>query len=766
MREAEQGWETDGRQSSGRNGGAPLRAHRSPQASGPVARRLLVALVALGLIAPFDLPVFPSGPQPVVAGEPGRTSPRETVVALADDDEKETTDKETADKKSPAAKEAAEKPAAEEPEDPDAPQNPFPKRFPAPGFEGGSEWLNVSGPISLQDVRGKIVLLDFWTYCCINCMHVLPDLAYLEKKYPNEIVVIGVHSAKFDNEKDSANIRDAILRYEIEHPVINDNEMTVWRKFGVRAWPSLVLVDPEGQYCGYVSGEGNRELLETVIDKLIAYHRAKKTLDETPVSFHLEREQVEPTPLRFPGKLLADAASDRLFISDSNHNRIVVTSLSGKLKEVIGTGAIGRKDGSYAEATFDHPQGMALRDEVLYVADTENHLLRAIDLKAKTVSTIAGTGTQGHPRGVEGPALTTEIGSPWDLVFAGDTLYIAMAGPHQIWSMNIAKKTIAPYAGSSREDIRNGPLAEAALAQPSGICTDGKFLYVVDSEGSAVRQIDLKPDGRVETLVGTSDLPQGRSLFEFGDIDGEGDTARLQHPLGIVWHDGLLYVADSYNHKIKKVDPKKKSSTSYLGTGKPGKTDEPAMLSEPAGVSIAGTTLYIADTNNHLIRTVDLATGTMTTLPLEGVTPPAPPKSSSALPDTTNVVAVPPQTIAAGKELAIEIALELPEGYKLNPLSPILYTLTATGDQPLVAAADLGVRLELDPPKEGTKVSLRLPTTGEPGEGQFELKVVYGYCRDGKGGLCKLATARWSLPLTAAKDSPDKPVTLEAPKAP
>ena len=192
--------------------------------------------------------------------------------------------------------------------DEDAVENPFPNRHPAPELEGGVEWLNTGGPISVKDLRGKIVLVDFWTFCCINCIHVLPDLHALEKKYPNELVVIGVHSAKFDNEKETGNIRKAILRYEIEHPVVNDAEMVIWRKFGVNSWPSLVVLDPEGQYCGYVSGEGNRELLEKVIDRLIAYHKSKGTLDETPVRFDLERSKVQDTPLRFPGKLLVDEA--------------------------------------------------------------------------------------------------------------------------------------------------------------------------------------------------------------------------------------------------------------------------------------------------------------------------------------------------------------------------------------------------------------------------------------------------------------------------
>ncbi|HTI50857.1 MAG TPA: thioredoxin-like domain-containing protein, partial [Planctomycetaceae bacterium] len=296
-----------------------------------------------------------------------------------------------ADKSDPQGKPATDEKAGKAAEEPEvvAAANPFPRRFKAQELDGGTGWLNTTGEITLKDLRGKVVLLDFWTYCCINCMHILPDLKHLERKYDKQLVVIGVHSAKFENERESDNIRRAIMRYEIEHPVVNDSEMTIWRKFNVNSWPTLVLIDPEGFYCGFVSGEGNREALEEAIDKVIAYHKRKGTLDESPVRFDLERDRAEATPLRFPGKLLADEAGNRLFISDSNHNRIVITSLDGRLLDVVGTGAIGKENGAYDRASFDHPQGLALVRDTLYVADTENHLIRAIDLSARQVRNVA-----------------------------------------------------------------------------------------------------------------------------------------------------------------------------------------------------------------------------------------------------------------------------------------------------------------------------------------------------------------------------------------
>ena len=451
---------------------------------------------------------------------------------------------------------------------------PEKKKVAAPELDGGVAWLNSAGPLSLKkDLKGKVVLLDFWTLCCINCIHIMPDLAKLEKKYANELVVIGVHSPKFENEKETSSIRKAILRYQIEHPVINDADHAIWDRYEVDAWPTLVLIDPEGNLVGYTSGEGNYELLDTVIGKLVEEHRKKKTLNEKPIRFDLAKyRESGDTPLFFPGKVLADEKSKRLFIADSTHHRIVVTDLGGKFVAAIGTGEPGRADGAFDKCQFHDPQGMALDGDTLYVADRKNHVIRAVDLKAKTVTTIAGNGTQeldAFARRLDKPVPARSIGlnSPWDVLIEGDTLFIAMAGHHQIWSLDLKKKEIIPYAGSGRENIRDGPLAFSNFAQPSGLATDGKNLYVADSEISALRKVPLGGAGRVETLV-------GRGLFVFGDQDGPGQVddplsdkkeARLQHALGVAHHDGKLYVADTYNSKMRVFDLKSKELTTLVG---------------------------------------------------------------------------------------------------------------------------------------------------------------------------------------------------------
>jgi thiol-disulfide isomerase/thioredoxin len=490
------------------------------------------------------------------------------------------------------------------------------KRMPAPGLQGGIAWLNTGSPLTLDDLKGRVVLLDFWTLCCINCIHTLPDLAKLEAKYPGILVVIGVHTPKFDNEKLTESVRKAVLRYQIKHPVVNDADMRIWRRYGVRSWPTLILIDPDGNYYGQVSGEGAFEVLDHHIEKLVKEHRAKKTLNEAPINFTLVKEE-KRTPLYFPGKVLADAAGNRLFIADSTHHRIVITDLQGKKIAIAGSGAEGLKNGSFDQAEFAEPQGMTLAGDTLYVADRKNHVLRALDLKQQTVKTVAGTGEQDREsRFAGGPAMRIGLNSPWDLLWHEGIVYVAMAGHHQIWAFDPVKNRIDPYAGNGREDIEDGSLANSSFAQPSGLTTDGKTLWVADSEASAVRAVPLEGKGDVTTVVGVV----GDGLFHYGDQEGVGNKARLQHALGVNYHQGKLYVADTYNSKIKLIDPVTQRCTTWLGD--PPGWLKAKMFDEPGGLSIGGDKMYVADTNNHRIRVVDMRTREVTTLPLDGVTPP------------------------------------------------------------------------------------------------------------------------------------------------
>jgi len=499
-------------------------------------------------------------------------------------------------------------------------QNPI-DPTPAPELDGGVAWLNTGKALKLKDLRGKIVLLDFWTLCCINCMHIMPDLAKLEEKYKNQLVVIGVHSPKFENEKNNETLRKAILRYELKHPVVNDANKKIWTAYNAQWWPTIAIIDPEGNVVSGSAGEPrvNFKAIDNVITTLIRKHRKNKTLDENPLRFDTAKFRDGPdTPLYFPGKIVADAKGKRLFIADSTHHRIVITDLDGKKIAIAGIGQPGHKDGAFDKAQFDDPQGMAVQDDTLYVADRKNNCLRQLDLKAQTVKTIAGTTKTftlpGTPRAM---ACT-----PWDVWLQGQYLFVAMSGSHQIWVMDIKRQTFVPFAGDQTEEIKDGPRLSAKFAQPSGLTSDGRNLYVADAEVSAIRQVPMDGDKPVETLA-------GRGLFVFGDRDGPGQVADanqrmttealLQHAVGVAYDDGKLYVADTYNSKIKIIDLNTNMVTTFLGG--PAKKGEEPLFNEPTGLSIAGTNLYVADTNAHRIRIVNLNTKEIKTLELKGVTP-------------------------------------------------------------------------------------------------------------------------------------------------
>lgn len=479
-----------------------------------------------------------------------------------------------------------------------------PQTIHSPEFPPDFTWLNTTRPLTVRgDLRGRVTLLDFWTYCCVNCMHVLPVLARIERRFaPDPVVVIGIHSAKFISEKDPANIRRAIQRYGIKHPVVVDSEHDIWQQFAVRAWPTLILIDAE-RYVRYtLPGEADETELTTRIQELLDEGRQKGLLAAAPLDIAQEPD-IDETVLRFPGKV--HVATERLFIADSGHNRILVARLDGGIEAVVGEGGAGAHDGPASHASFYNPQGMAVMDGLLYVADTGNHLLRAIDLKTYKVTTIAGTSELGHGDSTGDPRdpWSMPLRSPWALLPIGaNHLLIAMAGSHQIWVYDKEHSVVAPWAGTGQEDHIDGPLKEAAFAQPSGLTAAGKYILIADSEISSVRAIDLE-DGQVRTIV-------GRGLFDFGDSVGAPDEVLLQHPLDVAAGSGCLYVADTYNNKIKAVSFGSMRTETVFGDG------NPATMHEPGGIAVAGADLFIADTNNHRILKGDPATGVLTELNL------------------------------------------------------------------------------------------------------------------------------------------------------
>jgi thiol-disulfide isomerase/thioredoxin len=484
-------------------------------------------------------------------------------------------------------------------------------RIHAPELAGALEWFNVPAPLTLADLRGKVVLLDFWTYGCVNCMHVLPDLKRLEQKYGDALVVIGVHSAKFANERDNDNIRRILARYDIDHPVANDAAFRIWRAYGARAWPTQVLIDPEGYVVATASGEGKGEAFDQAIAAVIHVFDEQGKIDRTPLRKSLERERIETATLAFPGKVVADAASGRLVIADSNHHRVLVADLDGRVRDVIGGPGAGRVDGVFEGARFYRPQGLAIDGTSVFVADTENHLIRAADLETRRVTTIAGTGKQAGWGAAGGAALEISLNSPWDLAVRGRLLFVAMAGSHQIWIVDRDRGISIAYAGSAREARVDGSVDDAAFAQPSGLAIAGETMFVADAESNIIRAVALPPTNDVRTIA-------GGDLFEFGDTDGAGDDVRLQHPLGVAAApDGRVFIADTYNHKIKVLDVRGRKVSTFAGTGQAGSVDgaaKSARFYEPGGLTVAGDWIYVADTNNHAIRRVRIADGRVETL--------------------------------------------------------------------------------------------------------------------------------------------------------
>jgi thiol-disulfide isomerase/thioredoxin len=610
----------------------------------------------------------------------------------------------------------------------------------APEFPAGDQWLNTDHPLTIKELKGKIVLLDFWTYCCINCMHVIPDLKRLEEKYKDSLVVIGVHSAKFKTEKDTDNIREAVLRYEVHHPVINDGDFKVWSGYGIRAWPSFALIDPEGKVVGLTSGEGVYETMDPILAELTDHYKKEGKLNLTPFHYSLEKDKVPQSFLSFPGKLAADEKSDTLVLSDSNHNRILIASLRGQIRKAAGSGTQGFRDGDFKTAEFFHPQGVYFDAEgqVIYVADTENHAIRKIDLKAGTVSTLAGSGHQARGYNLEGAGKSIDLNSPWDVLKKGDLLYIAMAGSHQIWTLNLKSNAASVFAGSSREDIIDGPLKKAALAQTSGLSTDGEHLYFVDSETSSLRETGFSPSDSVTTLV-------GRGLFDFGDTDGPGPQARFQHPIGLAFHDGAVYVADTYNNRVRSYNLKTKEVGTVLGGKEAGLKDGDAaesLLNEPCGLAFAGDRMFIADTNNQLIRVYDLKTKKVESLVLSGL------DQAGALP--TMPSAKPEALLSAQevkpsvKELSFNVLL--PEGLQLNAQAPSQLELSASDDS-VVKVAEASVPV--------TSTTITVPVKLVAGQSTLSLSLTLFYCSHGQQALCYFKQVSLALPLKISDQGAD-----------
>ncbi|WP_037614776.1 NHL domain-containing thioredoxin family protein [Streptomyces aureus] len=468
--------------------------------------------------------------------------------------------------------------------------SPAPRRVRvrAPELVGKGGWLNTGGKeLRLADFRGRVLILDFWTFCCINCLHVLDELRELEEKHRDTVVIVGVHSPKFVHEAEHQAVVDAVERYGVEHPVLDDPELVTWKQYAVRAWPTLVVIDPEGYVVAQHAGEGHAHAIGRLVEELEAEHAAKGTLRRGDGPY--VAPEPEPTALRFPGKALA-LPGGNLLVSDTTRHQLVELEEDGEtVVRRIGSGVRGFVDGAAGEAGFSEPQGLALLDEgAVVVADTVNHALRRVDLATGAVTTLAGTGRQwwqGSP--TSGPAREIDLSSPWDVALFGGRVWIAMAGVHQLWAYDPAAGTVEVTAGTTNEGLVDGPGSEAWFAQPSGLAATADRLWLADSETSALRWVD--PDGSVHTAVGTG-------LFDFGHRDGAAGQALLQHPLGVTaLPDGSVAVSDTYNHALRRYDPATGEVTTLA-------TD----LREPSDAVLVGDDIVVVESARHRLTRLRL----------------------------------------------------------------------------------------------------------------------------------------------------------------
>lgn len=593
-------------------------------------------------------------------------------------------------------------------------------RVRAPELIGKGGWLNTGDQTyTLADLRGRIVILDFWTFCCVNCLHVLDELRELEEKHRDTVVIIGVHSPKFVHEAEHQAVVDAVERYEVHHPVLDDPELATWKQYAVRAWPTLVVIDPEGYVVAQHAGEGHAHAIEKLVEELEAEHAAKGTLRRGDGPY------VAPEPvathLRFPGKalLLPDGG---FLVSDTTRHRLVELDADGEtVRRHFGTGERGLRDGGPDEARFSEPQGLAvLPDGRVAVADTVNHALRALDLTTGVTSTLAGTGRQwwqGAP--TSGPAREVDLSSPWDVAWFGDRLWIAMAGVHQLWTYDPESATVRVAAGTTNEGLVDGPAAEAWFAQPSGLAVsaDGERLWVADSETSALRWVDR--DEHVRTAVGTG-------LFDFGHRDGAADQALLQHPLGVTaLPDGSVAISDTYNHALRRYDPVSGEVTTLA-------TD----VREPSDAVLVDGDLVVVESARHRLTRLRL------------------PEEAVRVADRAHRTQRAATEIAPGA-LRLDVVFQAPAGQKLDTRYGPSTRLLVSSTPPELLAEGSGA---------GTDLGRDLVLADGVTEGVLHVSAMAASCDDDPANeypACHVHQQDWGVPVrVTAEGTPRLPLVL------
>lgn len=479
--------------------------------------------------------------------------------------------------------------------------SPEETRLAVPELSSDVEWLNTSKPLSLgEELRGQVVVLCFWTASDVASCELMVELEQLRHRHQDApLAVIGVHSGKFNAERDADQVVEALGRLGVSFPVMVDSRFEMWRSMGVHSWPTILFIDSMGKLSASLSGLANRLMVNQIIGQLLYEGRIHGHLAWAPLPMRTLPPR-DLTRLYFPEGVAADSESGRLVISDTGNNRVIVTDLDGAVQHVIGDGQPGLLDGPFDMARFRCPRGACIQGDTILLADTSNHALRSIDLRHRLVTTLAGNGVRSLDRLGGHIGLTQSLNAPWGVACDGERIFVAMAGGNQVWAYDPASRTAEVWAGTGAQDLVDGPAVHADFAQPSALTIYGRRLYVADSAASAIRSVDLD-SGDVRTLVGSG-------LFEFAHRDGPCGTARFQAAAGLTAWRGRLVVADTLNHCLRVVDRRARAvSTLLAGDGR---------LNEPRGVAAANSALFIADTNHHRVARFNAGAGTLTTLPI------------------------------------------------------------------------------------------------------------------------------------------------------
>lgn len=498
-------------------------------------------------------------------------------------------------------------------------------------LHAGGGWLGV--PLStFRDLRGRVVLLHFWSASSVGSARAVEELRGLERRFADVLTVIGVHSPRFAHERRPQVVRDAVARLRLQHPVLDDYELVNWDAYAIDSVPTVVLLDHQGRVVGDAEGCGHAGELADAIERLVGEAEQEGALEREPLAATgLLDEDLDMSPLAgdgeltFPAGVAADVHADgvrRIAIADTGRDRVLLCRPDGQLTEVL--------DGYY------RPQGLRFDGpDALLVCEPCADRVWRVDLAS------------GDRR-----LVTDRVLSPADVVRWHGRLVVAGAAQHVLIAVDEDGATEL-LAGDGSEGLRDGAAPTGtSLAQPSALAvtSDGELAFL-DAQSSSLRVLD-RPGGTVRTLVGI-DPERG------GERDGDRAAAGLQHPLGLAAVGDELLIADTYNGRLRVW------RDGLLTTVPLATFVEPVALA-----ALPGGFVLVADRARHCVAALHVGEARVVTWDVgrPGPQSPAPLLAPTAI-------------LSIGSELEVELDLDL-DGDELDPTGgpPVHVRVTAAAE--------------------------------------------------------------------------------------